>query len=142
MHIESMAGYSLFFQVEEKSQRVYVGDFGLSQIVSGTTRIGTKTMLAGSPGFQSPEQLRGESIGLPSDVYALGTVLLVLFGETTVWPGLAPFQIIYKVTLCNEAPPTAHLLPEIQMLCNACFVEKSNRPPANTLLQRLLQLIQ
>ena len=94
MHIESMAGYSLFSQVEEKSQRVYVGDFGLSQIMSGTTRIGTKTMLAGSPGFQSPEQLRGESIGLPSDVYALGAVLLVLFGETTVWPGLAPFQIL------------------------------------------------
>jgi len=38
-------------------------------------------MLAGTPGFQSPEQLKAESIGPPSDIYAFSGVLSVLFGE-------------------------------------------------------------
>ena len=61
--------------------KVLLGDFGLFQVISETNAIGTRTMLAGSPGFQSPEQLTGESIGIPSDVYAFGAVALVVFGE-------------------------------------------------------------
>jgi len=38
-------------------------------------------MLAGTPGFQSPEQLKVESIGPPSDIYAFSGVLSILFGE-------------------------------------------------------------
>ena len=54
--------------------------------MSGTNVVGTKTMLAGSPGFQPPEQLKSESVGLPSDINAIGAALLVIFGETQVWP--------------------------------------------------------
>ena len=113
-------------QVESGSWKVFLGDFGLSQTMSGTNIIGTKTTLAGSPGFQSPEQLRNESTGLPSDVYALGAVLLVLFGESPVWPALAPFQIMYKVVVCYEKPHTSHLPPPpppppVQELCDTCF---------------------
>lgn len=66
-------------------------------------------MLAGSPGFQSPEQLKNESTGLPSDIYAYGAVLVVLFGESPVWPGLPPYQIMYKVAVANEKPSIGHL---------------------------------
>ena len=41
------------------------GDFGICQMMSVTNIIGTKTMLAGSPGFQSPEQVRNETVGPP-----------------------------------------------------------------------------
>ena len=53
-------------------------DFGLSQAVSSTTLIGTKTMMAGSPGFQAPELLHVESLGPHCEVYAFGCVLIVL----------------------------------------------------------------
>ena len=43
--------------------------------------VGTKTMLAVTPGFQSPEQLKAESVGMPSNVYAFGGFLAVLFVE-------------------------------------------------------------
>ena len=108
--------------------------------MSETNVVGTKTMLAGSPGFQPPEQLRNESLGLPSDVYALGAVLLVLFGETPVWPALSPFQIMYKVAVCNQRPETGHLLPQIQDLCDTCFAEVSLRPSANLVLQAILNM--
>ena len=51
---------------------------------------GTKTMLAGSPGYQAPEQLQNKGLGLPSDIYALGAVLLVLFGERQVFSFTIP----------------------------------------------------
>ena len=121
--------------------RVLLGDFGLSQIMSNTNIIGTKTMLAGSPGFQSPEQLRNETTGLASDVYALGAVLLVLFGESPVWPALAPFQIMYRVAVCNEKPRTTHLPPQIQELCNSCFNEVCTRPTINVVLQEVLNIM-
>ena len=78
--------------------KIFIRDIGLAQVMSGTNVVGTKTMLAGSPGFQPPEQqLKSESVGLPSDIYAIGAVLLVIFGETQVWPGLSPYQIMFKV---------------------------------------------
>jgi hypothetical protein len=42
------------------------------------TRIGT---IAGTPGFMSPEQARGEELGPPSDVWALGACLYFLLAR-------------------------------------------------------------
>ena len=47
-------------------------EFGLARFMSHTSAMGTTTMLAGSPGYQSPEQLHTKSIGPPRDVYAFG----------------------------------------------------------------------
>ena len=62
-------------------------------------------MLAGSPGFQSPEQLRSESTGPPSDVYAFGALAVVLYKRCPLWPGLYYYQIMNKVT-SNVYPST------------------------------------
>ena len=64
-------------------------------------------MLAGTPGFQPAEQLRAQCVGVQCDVYALGGVLLVVFTERQLWVGLAPFQIMYKVTVENAIPDTS-----------------------------------
>ena len=47
---------------------------------------------------------------LSSNIYALGAKLLVLFTGRQVWPGLSPFQIMYKVSVSNERKlfPSAH----------------------------------
>ncbi|GAA4985946.1 serine/threonine-protein kinase [Yinghuangia aomiensis] len=49
-------------------------DFGISRAMDATVLTGTDTIL-GSPGFLSPEQVRGEPIGPAADVFALGAVL-------------------------------------------------------------------
>ena len=87
----------------------YLCDFGLSKAMTNTSAIGSKTMLAGTPGFQPPEQLRSEALGIAADVYAFGGVLVVLFGEQPLWPGLSPYQILCKVTVMREQPPVDHL---------------------------------
>ena len=73
-----------------------------------------------------------------NDVYAIGAVLLVMFGETQVWPELTPFQIMYRVTVHKEKPETAHLPLYMQKFCQSCFEEISLRPPSNVMLQCLL----
>ena len=54
-------------------------------------------MVAGTLGFHPREQLQASSIGIECDVYAVGTVMVVMFSERQVWPTLTPFQIINKV---------------------------------------------
>lgn len=77
-------------------------------------------MLAGTPGFQPPEQLRAENIGPECDVYAFGCVVIVLFGERVLWFQLNPYQIMLKVTVDMAKPDTSDLRPGIKELCDAC----------------------
>lgn len=50
-----------------------------------TCALGTATMNSGTPGFQSPEQLKGEGLEISTDVFALGGVLTELFGGKPLW---------------------------------------------------------
>ncbi len=61
---------------------VLVLDFGVAQLL-GAAQDGERT-IAGTPGYMSPEQLRGapEALDVRSDVYALGAVLRFLLSST------------------------------------------------------------
>jgi eukaryotic-like serine/threonine-protein kinase len=59
--------------------RAKLADLGIARLVDGTRMTAAGTML-GTAAYLSPEQVMGESPGPPSDVYALG--LLVLEGLT------------------------------------------------------------
>jgi hypothetical protein len=89
----------------DRDGRVLVGDFGLSM----TTRARDEQTLAvagtimGTPGFASPEQLRGEPLDVRSDIYSVGAMLYYLL------TGRPPFDDKSIVTLitrvATEAPP-------------------------------------
>ena len=132
--------FFFFLQVEVPSYHVFLGDFRLSKVMTNTTAIGSKTMLAGTPGYQPPEQLRSESLGISCDVYAFGGVLLVLFGEKLLWEGMTPYQIIFKVAIENEKPATSHLSPMMQAICDACLSLKTSRPTIEQILSALLEI--
>ena len=111
---------------------VTLTDFGLSHAMLNTSSIGTKTAMAGSPGYQSPEQLQAlkKEIGPPSDVFAFGCVIVTLYSEVPLWPGLTPFQIMCKVTIHKEKPGTMSDVPgELRVLCEKCLdYNIANRP--------------
>ncbi|MGY0059717.1 protein kinase domain-containing protein [Streptomyces sp. LZ34] len=54
-------------------------DFGIARALETVTGVGTGLTMAGavvgSPGFMSPEQVRGEAVTTASDVFCLGSVL-------------------------------------------------------------------
>lgn len=123
-------------QVDTLTWHTILTDFGLAQLMSQTSAMGTRTMLAGSPGFQSPEQLRSESTGPPSDVYAFGALMVVLFKKAVLWPGLNHYQIMLKVT-SNETPSTDDLPEGIKTLCVRCFSIAHARPKVIEVLRYL-----
>src|SRR5215471_282443 len=64
--------------------RVLVGDFGLSiATLARASATDGPGMILGTPGFASPEQLRGEALDVRSDIYSVGaTIYYLLTGKT------------------------------------------------------------
>ena len=99
-------------------------------------------MMAGSPGYQPPEQLKAERIGTHCDVYAVGAVILVTFGGKPLWPGLNPFQIMCKITVEGKTPDTNHLARALGSLCQECFSPLDKRPHMKSVFKTFLEVVQ
>jgi len=65
---------------------VRLADFGLAKPIAGGERLTLTAATVGSPGYMSPEQIRGEELTPASDLYALGVTLFELLG------GRRPFE--------------------------------------------------
>ena len=89
----------------DRDGRVLVGDFGLSMttLARDEQTLAVAGTIMGTPGFASPEQLRGEPLDVRSDIYSVGATLFYLL------TGRAPFDDKSIVTLitrvATEAPP-------------------------------------
>ncbi len=100
--------------------RVYLGDFGLTRILTGTVSTRTSTN-GGTPGFQAPEVLQSGCVTTSCDVYALGCVFIELFGGTPVWGKLPLLTILTNVAVKGRAPQSDHILPlSVRTVCNDC----------------------
>jgi serine/threonine protein kinase len=98
-------------------------DFGISQAVdlSHVTRTG---MVLGTPGFMSPEQAEGATVGAASDIYSLGAVLL--FAAT-------------GTRMSFFAPHLDQVPGELRPFLERCLVmDPARRPTATGLLTELI----
>ena len=95
-------------------------------------------MRAGTPAFQPPEQLKGEEVGIASDVYALG---FETFGEEHVWNGLTPHTIILKVAVESAFPSTAHLPRKVKAVTDMCLVPRESRKTSIDILRELCKML-
>jgi len=74
-------------------------DFGIAR-GSGERRVKTGSgLLVGSLGYVAPERWIGDQEGHPSDVYALGSVLLESLTDRPLMSGLAPVR---QLAICND----------------------------------------
>ena len=113
---------------------MFLADFGLGHIMSATRVIGTATMNAGTPGFQSPEQLKGESIGISSDVFALGGLLTEFFGGKPLWGDMASHAIMFKVDVEGVMSDVRHLPAPIRSISKLCLCPLHSRKSAAAIL--------
>jgi len=82
--------------------RAVLTDFGLAMPanVSSLTEVGT---IMGSPGYMSPEQVKGEPLSIHSDIFSLGAVLYELLTGRKPFSGDTTFEHFDKIV--NAPPP-------------------------------------
>ncbi len=79
-------------------------DFGIARVLTEAPRRNEATLMAMTPSYASPEQVRGEPVGTATDVYSLGCVVYKLL------TGAAPHQLQGKSpaesvrAICEEEP--------------------------------------
>ncbi|GGW54837.1 serine/threonine-protein kinase [Streptomyces xantholiticus] len=107
-------------------------DFGIARAVDTVTDGGLTTTgaVVGSPGFMSPEQVRGERLTPASDIFCMGAVLA--YAAT----GRPPFgsadsgvhAVLFRIA--HEEPDLAGLPPELDPLVRRCLDKDPAARPA------------
>ena len=107
-------------------------DFGISRAAEESPLTGTGLVI-GSPGFMSPEQAQGHTVGRPSDVFSLGAVLtFAATGEGPFGSGSSA-TLLYRVV--STAPALENVPAELRPLIERCLAkDPRQRPTADQLL--------
>jgi serine/threonine protein kinase len=84
--------------------RVYLADFGIARLVDSAhvTQAGD---VLGTPAFFAPEQVTGEPVGPPADVYALGLVMLECLTGRREYDGASLEVAMARLNRQPEIPP-------------------------------------
>jgi serine/threonine-protein kinase len=91
-------------------------DFGIAKLINDSTPQ-TRTMLGPlTPEYASPEQVRGEPVGTPTDVYSLGVLLYELVAGSRPYPIVDSSPTGIERTVCETDPPrpSVHLAKNTQ----------------------------
>lgn len=110
-------------------EQVKVADFGIARAFGGSSATETGTIL-GSVHYMSPEQVAGEPVGPPSDVYSLGVVLYEMLTGQRPYEGASPFEIAQK-HLQGGFPPPQQVRPEIPPALAAIVQKAMARLPSH-----------
>src|ERR1044072_2161711 len=103
---------------------IKVTDFGLAKLVrintaeidrEALTLAGNLTgpgIVLGTAAYMSPEQTRGESLDLRSEIFSLGTVLYEAATRTRPFTGPSALAIMHAIA-ATEPPPPSRIRPEL-----------------------------
>ena len=110
-------------------------DFGIARVAGASTLTGTGVLM-GTLAYMSPEQAIGQSVGPPSDVFSLASVLV--FAAT----GRGPYgdgtqaELLYRVA--HQMPSLDDVPPQVRALVEPCMApEPDLRPTTSDLIQHL-----
>jgi hypothetical protein len=92
----------------DADDRPRLTDFGIARIVDAT-RVTATGVVVGTAAYMAPEQVRGEAVGPPADVYSLGLVLLEAVTGRREYEGGAIESALARL---NRAPLVPAGLPD------------------------------
>jgi eukaryotic-like serine/threonine-protein kinase len=119
----------------DRDGRVLVGDFGLSMttLARDEQTLAMAGTIMGTPGFASPEQLRGGRLDVRSDIYSVGATLYYLLTGRPPFDDQSVATLITRVT--TEAPPLVtgfrpDVPPRLASLVAKCLARTPGERPA------------
>jgi len=88
---------------------VKVLDFGLAKLRDSPelSDVTSRGAIVGTPYYMSPEQIRGETVGPPGDVYSLGALMYACLTGTVVFDAPSPIAVLSLHLTENPEPPSA-----------------------------------
>jgi eukaryotic-like serine/threonine-protein kinase len=93
-----------------------IADFGLAMTLDENA-LTNKASIVGTPGYMSPEQIKGETLSIRSDIFSTGTVALELFTGTNPFLGKNINETINNILNYEESDIKAlikELSPAVQ----------------------------
>ncbi len=122
-----------------KDERVKILDFGLAKLgptkdASGQEPTVTQRtepgLVLGTPGYMSPEQVRGEIVDHRTDIFAFGTVLYEMVSGKQ--PFRKPTSAETMTAILNEEPPSLSQIsattpPGLQRVVHRCLEKNSEQ---------------
>ena len=124
---------------DETRTRAKLTDFGIA--LSGDTGelSGSSIVVTGTVAYLSPEQVKGERIGPPSDIYSLGLVLLECFTGELAFPGTPQESALLRL---HRGPAIPADLPEQwrELLAGMTASDPAERPAIYDLVSALNEL--
>ncbi|GHC87349.1 protein kinase [Nocardiopsis terrae] len=89
-------------------------DFGIAALTAATRtdRITRTGQVVGTPLYMSPEQIRGDQVDRPSDLYSLGAILFQLLTGKPPFRDPNPLTVL-RMHLTDAPPSAATVRPEI-----------------------------
>ena len=112
-----------------ESGKIKVTDFGIARAVTSTT-IDHKNTILGSVHYFSPEQAKGATIDVQSDVYSLGIVLYEMLTNRLPFTGNSPTDIALK-HIQEEPISVRKINPNIPPLIEAIVVKSMAKEPSH-----------
>ena len=85
--------------------RVRLTDFGIARLVD-SARVTSTGMMVGTASYLAPEQVAGQTVGSPADVYALGLVLLECLTGSREYQGNTVEVALARLQRPPEVPRT------------------------------------
>jgi eukaryotic-like serine/threonine-protein kinase len=106
-----------------------VVDFGIARVAHGQDMPVLEGVVAGSPHYLAPEQLRGETVDRRCDVYALGVVMYELLTHRKAFDGQSLAEIVHAVE--HLRPPAPHeVRPEVPVALSDITMRALAHDPA------------
>ena len=120
---------NVLFVDADDSSSVKLADFGIARLAD-SARLTDAGLIVGSAHYLSPEQARGEDVGPPSDIYALGLVLLECLTGAPVFPGAGIEPVVARLRRDPQVPDDVD--PALGRLLTAMTSrEPARRPTAH-----------
>lgn len=122
------------------NERLKVMDFGIAKLVEPGEHRDTRDTIkvveyaVGTPGYMSPEQVRGDPVDHRSDIYSVGAILFQLLTGRLPFAGRTVMEIL--MAQATDGPPTfaslgvGEMVPTAveRVVCKALAINPADRP--------------